>query len=51
MNTTPENRKIIKNLLGVPSVKSSNKEFKKNYKESNKDMESIVVAEDESEKN
>ena len=51
MNTTPENRKIIKNLLGVPSVKSSNKEFKKNYKESNKDMESIVVAEDESEIN
>jgi len=51
MNTSPENINIVKNLLDAKSVNISNKETKKDHKESNKDMESIVIAEEESEKN
>ena len=51
MNTSPENINIVKNLLDAKSVNISNKETKKAHKESNKDMESIVIAEEESEKN
>ena len=50
MNTNPENRKICKRILGKKSGKMINKKSIKDQKESNKDIESIVIAEDESEK-
>ena len=51
INTTPENGIIYKNLLDIKSVKILNQESKKSQNESNKDSDSIVIAEDGSEKN
>ena len=50
-NTTPENIGINKKLLEIKSIKLNNKESKKEQQESNKDIESIIIVEDGSEKN